>query len=120
MRDIQLGEIETRFAKEIWNRAPIASGELVKVAAERFLWKKSTTYTVLKKLCQKGLFENQGGIVTVRITEEEYRSIRCERMVETEYQGSLPSFIAAFTSRKELSDEEIREIKRIIDQKRIK
>ncbi len=115
MQDIQMGEIETRFAKIIWDNAPISSGELAKLAAEAFLWKRTTTYTVLKKLCLKGLFENKEGIVRVLITEKEYRSIRSAKMVEEEYQGSLPSFVAAFTSQKKLSEEEIREIMRILE-----
>ncbi len=109
-----MGEIETRFARIIWENAPISSGELVKKAAEAFLWKKSTTYTVLKKLCDKGIFENKNGTVRGLVTEEEYRSIRCARTVEEDYQGSLPAFIAAFTSRKKLTDEEIREILQIL------
>ena len=115
MNDMKLGEIELRFAKIVWAKAPLGSGELVKLAAEAFSWKKSTTYTVLKKLCEKGLFENRNGIVSVRISEEEYLAIRSEKTVEEEYTGSLPSFIAAFTSRKALTRKEVDEIMKIIE-----
>lgn len=115
MNDMHMGEVETQFAKIIWDNAPMSSGTLVKKAAETFSWKKSTTYTVLKKLCEKGLFENQNGTVTVCIGEKEYQAIRSEQTVMNEYEGSLPAFIAAFTSRNVLSEKEILAIRRIID-----
>ena len=88
---------------------------LVKLCEKEFGWKKSTTYTVLKKLCGKGIFENNGGTVTAVISKEEFYSLQSERFVEEAFCGSLPAFIAAFTKRKELSAEEIAEIKQMID-----
>ena len=115
MAEIQLGVIEARFADMIWEREPVTSSELVKQAAEVFKWKRTTTHTVLKRLCDKGLFENNKGTVTCRITREQFYSLQSRKFVEDTFQGSLPAFIAAFTSQKRLSREEIREIRGMID-----
>lgn len=115
MTETKLGVVETRFAQIIWDHAPIASGELVKLAAEQLEWKKSTTYTVLKKLCERGLFENKGGTVTVLISKEEFDGMQSEQFVEETFDGSLPAFLAAFTKRKHLNAEEVAEIRRMID-----
>jgi len=116
MEELKLGVVEARFADIVWARAPVGSGELVRLCAEQLEWKKSTTYTVLKKLCERGLFQNEGGVVTVLVTREEFYAARSERFVEETFQGSLPAFIAAFTRRKELTAGEIEEIKRMIEQ----
>ena len=116
MEELKLGAVEARFADIVWNHAPVGSGELVRLCAEELEWKKSTTYTVLKKLCERGLFRNEGGVVTVLVTREEFYAARSERFVEETFQGSLPAFIAAFTRRKELTEREIAEIKRMIEQ----
>lgn len=115
MEDIRLGEVESRFADIVWENAPIPSGKLVSLCHEKLGWKKSTTYTVLKKLCERGLFKNEGGEVSVLITRNEYYSMKSEMFVMDSFDGSLPAFIAAFTSRKKLSDEDIAEIKRMIE-----
>jgi len=115
MEDIRLGEVESRFADIIWENAPLSSGRLVAICSERLGWKKSTTYTVLKKLCERGLFKNEGGEVCVLISREEYYSRKSEQFVEESFEGSLPAFIAAFTSRRKLSEAEIAEIRRMID-----
>ena len=106
----KLGVIETRFAELIWSHAPITSGELVKLCFQELEWKKSTTYTVLKKLCEQGLFQNEGGVVTPIVSREEFYSVESEKFVEETFQGSLPAFLAAFTARKTLTDQEIAEI----------
>ena len=111
----KLGVIETRFAELIWSHAPITSGELVKLCYQELEWKKSTTYTVLKKLCEQGLFQNEGGVVTPIVSREEFYSVESEKFVEETFQGSLPAFLAAFTARKTLTDQEIAEIRRMID-----
>ena len=116
MEELKLGVVEARFADIVWNHAPVGSGELVRLCAEQLEWKKSTTYTVLKKLCERGLFQNEGGVVTVLVTREEFYAARSERFVEEAFQGSLPAFIAAFTRRKELTAGEIEEIRRMIEQ----
>lgn len=111
----KLGVIETRFAELIWRHAPISSGELVKLCQQELEWKKSTTYTVLKKLCEQGLFQNEAGVVTPIVSREEFYSVESEKFVEETFQGSLPAFLAAFTARKSLSEKEIAEIRRMID-----
>lgn len=112
---VELGEVQARFADIVWANAPIPSGELVKICERELNWKKPTTYTVLRKLCEKGLFENSDGLVKVRITRDAFYSEKSERFVEESFSGSLPAFIAAFTSRKPLSDAEADEIMRMIE-----
>ena len=118
MEEIRLGVIESRFAELVWAHAPLTSGKLVKLCQEELQWKKSTTYTVLKKLCDRGLFRNDGGTVTAVISREEFHALQSERFVEETFEGSLPAFVAAFTSRKKLSEEEIRQLQALIDQSR--
>lgn len=114
--DIELGEIQELFAEIIWENEPIASGELVKLADAGLGWKKSTTYTVLRKLCEKGLFQNNDGIVTSIISKEEFEGAKSYKFVDDNFKGSLPSFIAAFASKKKLSKKEIDEIQKMIDE----
>lgn len=113
--EMKLGVVETQFAELIWAREPIASGELVKLCEKELNWKKSTTYTVLKKLCERGIFQNNDGIVTSLLTKDEFNAVQSEQFVEDTFEGSLPAFLAAFTSRKALSKDEVEEIRRLID-----
>ena len=113
--EMKLGLVETQFAELIWAREPIASGELVKLCEKELNWKKSTTYTVLKKLCERGIFQNNDGIVTSLLTKDEFNAVQSEQFVEDTFEGSLPAFLAAFTSRKTLSKDEVEEIRRLID-----
>lgn len=115
MDDKKLGAVEARFADLIWQNAPIRSGELVKLCEAELTWKKPTTYTVLRRLCQRGIFSNDDGIVTARISREEFYAMQSERFVEETFSGSLPSFLAAFTRRRSLSAAEIEEIRKMID-----
>lgn len=115
MEVIELGNIQERFANIIWNHEPISSGELVKLCEKELNWKKATTYTVLHNLCERGLFKNEQTIVTSIISRDEFYSASFERILENSYQGSLPSFLAAFTSHKRLTPEEAEEIRRMID-----
>lgn len=115
MIDIELGEVQAHFADIIWEREPVASGELVKICQKELQWKKPTTYTVLRKLCEKGIFVNNDGIVTSLISREDFYAAKSERFVEETFDGSLPAFIAAFTSHKSLSPEEADEIQQMID-----
>ena len=112
---MKLGVVETQFAELIWAREPIASGELVKLCEKELNWKKSTTYTVLKKLCERGIFQNNDGIVSSLLTKDEFNAVQSEQFVEDTFEGSLPAFLAAFTSRKTLSKDEVEEIRRLID-----
>ena len=116
MDNRKLGAVELHFAELIWAHAPISSGELVKLCAEKLEWKKSTTYTVLKKLCEQGLFENKDGVVSVLLSRQDYTAAQSERFVEENFEGSLPAFLAAFTARKSLSESEIAEIRQMIEQ----
>ncbi|MBE6806237.1 MAG: BlaI/MecI/CopY family transcriptional regulator [Clostridia bacterium] len=115
MQEIKLGIVETHFANIVWDTSPISSPELVKICEKELGWKKSTTYTVLKKLCDRGIFENKSGTVVTKIDREEFYSIQSEKFVDQAFDGSLPSFIAAFTNRRKLSREEVAEIKKMIE-----
>ena len=115
MEEYRLGVVETRFAELIWGHEPLTSGELVKLCAKELEWKKSTTYTVLKKLCDRGIFQNQDGLVTSVLSQKEFQSRQSRRFVEDTFSGSLPAFIAAFAEGGELSDRELLEIRRMID-----
>ena len=118
MGEFTLGAMESRFADMIWAREPVSSTELVKLAAQELGWKKSTTYTVLKKLCERGLFRNEGGTVSVQLTREEFHAMQSERFLDETFSGSLPAFIAAFSTRKKLSEEELRELEELIRRSR--
>ncbi|MBE6658263.1 MAG: BlaI/MecI/CopY family transcriptional regulator [Ruminococcaceae bacterium] len=120
MKENALGAIETRFAELIWEHAPLASGALVTLCEEHLHWKKSTTYTVLKKLCDRGLFQNNGGTVTVVVTREEFAARQSEEIVRETFSGSLPAFVAAFTSRNPLSEGELSDLQALIDAQRKK
>lgn len=116
MSDYNLGAVEARFADIIWEREPLSSAELVRLAEERLSWKKSTTYTVLKRLCDKGIFKNEGGSVTSVISKEELYSARSEQFVDETFGGSLPAFIAAFTKRKSLTPDEVSALRRMVEE----
>ena len=116
MSDLKLGAVEARFAELIWEHEPLSSGELVSLCEKHLQWKKSTTYTVLKRLCDKGIFQNVGGTVTSRISRQEFFALQSEKFVADTFAGSLPAFLAAFTSRKQLSQEEVAQLRRMIDE----
>ena len=112
---MKLGNVESRFADLVWEHAPLGSGELVKLCEKELNWKKPTTYTVLRKLCQRGLFRNEGGVVTAAMSREEYCALQSEEFVEETFGGSLPGFIAAFTQRRKLTAEEAEAIRKLIE-----
>ena len=116
MHDYQLGAVESRFADIIWENEPMTSAELSRRSEALLGWKKSTTYTVLKRLCDKGIFQNDGGIVTSRILRQEFYALQSEKFVDTAFDGALPAFLAAFTSRKQLSPEEVAQLRRMIEE----
>ena len=107
VRDMEIGEVQERFANLVWDHEPIPSGQLVKLCEQELNWKKPTTYTVLRKLCEKGLFRNEDGLVSA--------SRRSEQFVDNAFHGSLPAFVAAFTAQKGLSAQEAEEIQQMID-----
>ena len=114
--EYQMGAAEARFAEIIWASAPVSSGDLVRLSAEKLGWKKSTVYTVLRRLCEKGLFRNEGGAVTALVDRVSYEEGQSRQFVTESFGGSLPAFLAAFTARKKLTGEEIAELQRLIDE----
>ncbi|MBE6945130.1 MAG: BlaI/MecI/CopY family transcriptional regulator [Ruminococcaceae bacterium] len=109
-----LAPIESKFADIIWAGAPMSSGEVVRQAAQELDWKRTTTYTVLKRLCDRGLFENRGGTVHALISRQEFYAMQSERFVEESFQGSLPAFLAAFSTRRKLTPQELEELEAVI------
>lgn len=118
MADYRLGVMETRFAQLIWDSAPLSSGELVKLCEKEMSWKKSTTYTMLRRLCERGIFKNEGGNVTALMSREDFAALQSEKFVEETFDGSLPRFLTAFTSRNRLSEQELDQLQRLIDESR--
>lgn len=116
MKDYKLAQGEARFAELIWMYEPIGSGELVKLCEKEMDWKKSTTYTVLKKLCDKGIFKNENAVVTSLLKKDEFYSRQSRRFVEDIFGGSLPKFLTAFIGGNSLSDRQVEELKKLIDQ----
>lgn len=108
-------EAETQLAQIIWEQEPVKSGRLVELASERLNWKKSTTYTVLRKICENGIFQNERSVVTSRMSQEEYTRRKGEQYLEENYGGSLPGFVAAFLKKKKLSKSEIEELAQLIE-----
>jgi predicted transcriptional regulator len=115
-KNFKLGEMETRFAYLIWGHEPIESPELVKIAERELKWKKSTTYTVLKRLCEKGIFKNESAVVTALIKKDEFYSEQSRSYVEETFGGSLPKFFAAFVGKRKLNANQAEELKRLIDE----
>lgn len=118
MSELRMGTAEAKFADMIWDNEPISSGDLAKLANTEFEWKKTTSFTVLKRLCERGLFQNQNGTIISLISKEEFYARHSELYVEEAFGGSLPAFLTAFGTRKKLTDKEIDEIQRIIDSMR--
>lgn len=115
MTDSKLGVVESRFADIVWENAPLTTKQLVELCAAELNWKRTTTYTVLKKLCQKGIFDVADSVITAKLSKEEFCAIRSEEFVNENFSGSLPAFLAAFTTRKALTEKELEEIKRLVD-----
>jgi len=118
MKDMKLGAIESRFAQIIWDNEPLTTGQLIGLCARELEWKRTTTSTVLKKLCDKGIFKTENSLVTAVISRQEFEGMQSEQFVEETFKGSLPAFLTAFNSRKKLSDADIDEIQKLIDSMR--
>lgn len=118
MEDYTLGKVESRFADIVWQNAPLSTGELVRLCEGELGWKRTTTYTVLKKLSERGIFENREGTVKVVTTREEFYAKQSECYVENSFNGSLPGFLTAFTSRRKLNEKEIARLQQIIEENR--
>lgn len=115
MEQYKLGEMEQKFADLIWEKAPVASGELTRLCEKAFAWKRTTTYTMLKRLCDRKIFANNNGTVTTLMSREEFQAAQGEQFINETFDGSLPRFLAAFSRRKKLSDKEILALKKLID-----
>ena len=115
MAEYRLGEVESVFADIIWSNAPLSSGQLAALAEKRLGWKRTTTYTVIKRLGERGVLKNEDGLVTSLISKEAAQAREINELVEEKFQGSLPAFIAAFTKRQDISNEELDEVQRMID-----
>lgn len=113
--EIRLGAAENAFAQIVWERAPLSSGELVRICKKELNWARSTTYTVLHRLCDKGLFRVEEGTVQILLTQDEFKVQQSEAFMQDTFRGSLPAFIAAFTAGKKLNQEEAEEIRQLID-----
>lgn len=118
MAELQMGAVESKFADLIWENEPITASQLSKLALTELGWKTTTTYTVLKRLCVKEIFINNKGTVTSLMSREDFYSAHSEKYVEENFNGSLPAFLAAFTSHKKLSAEEAEELIRLVDEHR--
>ena len=118
MNDYQMGPIESRFADLIWANAPVTTAALVTLAKNELDWKRTTTYTVLKRLCDRGLFLLENGTVTARISRAEFYAQQSREYVDASFDGSLPAFLAAFSRSRKLKPEEIESLQRLIDESR--
>lgn len=116
MEKYKLGEMEQRFADIIWDKAPIKTRDLIEKCKEEFQWKRTTTYTMLKRLCERGIFKNDNGTVRVLLVREDFLAEKGEEFLAESFEGSLPRFLTAFTRRKKLSQKEIEEIQQLIDE----
>ncbi len=115
MADMKLGVVESRFADIIWKNEPLTIRELIALCDKELDWRRTTTYTVLKKLCDRGIFQTENKVITSKISKKEFSAIQSEQFVEKHFHGSLPAFIAAFTSRKKLTEQELAEIKKLME-----
>ena len=111
----KLAAVESRFADIVWANEPLSTRELVNICKKELEWARTTTYTVLRKLCERGIFEMNDSTVSALVTKEEFHAIRSEEFVKENFQGSLPAFVAAFTTRQNLSQEDLTELKKLID-----
>lgn len=115
MAEIQLGVVEARFADIIWENEPVSSSALVKLAGEQLQWKRTTVHTVLRRLCDKGLFQNDNGTVTALISRDRFYSMQSEQFVQTAFQGSFPAFLVAFSRSRPLTQAERDLVRQMID-----
>lgn len=115
MPEMQMGVIESRFADIIWRKEPLTAVQLARLAEAELGWKKTTSYTALKRLCDKGIFCNHGGTVHSIVSREQFYALQSEKFLEETFHGSLPAFIAAFARRKTISREELAQIRQMLD-----
>lgn len=115
MNTPKIHESEYRFCLIMWEHEPVTAVELVKLCQQQLDWKRTTTYTVIKRLAERGVLKSEDGLVTALVTKEEAQIHEIDQLVEEKFQGSLPAFVAAFTKRKDISDQELDEVQQMID-----
>ena len=116
MSDMHLGVVESRFADLIWANEPISTQELTRLCEQKLGWKRTTTYTVLKRLSERGLFRNDGGQVSSLVSRDAFYGHRSCQFIEESFGGSLPAFLAAFASHRSLTEDEVAQIRRLIEE----
>lgn len=116
MKIPKIHESEYRFCLILWEYEPVTAVELVKLCQEQLGWKRTTTYTVIKRLGERGILKNENGQITSLISKEEAQACEIDELVEKKFEGSVPAFIAAFTKRTKISEKELDEVQRMIDQ----
>lgn len=114
MEAFKLGDMEMRLAELIWEHAPLKTAELVKLCGEAFEWKRTTTYTMLKRLCERGIFVNNSGTVETRMDREEFMAQKGTQFINEHFEGSLPLFLTAFSRGNKLSRQDVEELKKLI------
>lgn len=115
MQQYKLFDAEYKFVSLVWENEPVNSTELVKLCLEKLGWKKSTTYTVLRKLCERDILDNTDAVVTSQVKREDVQKYESETLIDKTFNGSLPQFLSAFLNEKNLSAKEAEELKRIIE-----
>ncbi len=115
METPKIFESEYRFCLILWANEPVTAAALVKLCQEQLGWKRTTTYTVIKRLAERGVLQNDNGTVTSLVSKDEAQAYEIDELVEKKFEGSLPAFIAAFTKRQDLSQTELDEVQRMID-----
>jgi len=116
MKIPKIHESEYRFCLILWEHEPVTPVELVKLCQEQLGWKRTTTYTVIKRLGERGVLKNENGRIMSMISKEEAQACEIDELVEKKFEGSVPAFIAAFTKRTKMSEKELDEVQRMIDQ----
>lgn len=111
----KIHESEYRFCLILWDHEPVSSVELVRLCQQQLGWKRTTTYTVIKRLGERGVLKNENGTIVSLISRDEAQAREIDQLVEKKFEGSLPAFIAAFTKRQDLSDEDLDEVQQMID-----
>jgi predicted transcriptional regulator len=111
----KIHESEYRFCLILWEHEPLTAVELVKLCQEQLGWKRTTTYTVIKRLGERGVLKNDNGTITSLVSKDAAQAREIDELVEEKFQGSLPAFVAAFTRRQDISDKELDEVQRMID-----
>lgn len=118
MEKPKIFESEYRFCLILWEHEPATTTQLVKLCREKLEWKRTTTYTVIKRLCERGVLKNDGGVITSLVSKDQAQTAEIDELVEKKFEGSIPAFVAAFGRRQRLSQEEIQQLQQLIDQYR--